>query len=128
MPECVLTARSVRHPPFTAASDGQLGSEKEPSLGVLLANPMSNTRIVLFSVIPACSQSAWREEGAEHFMAQVELAAITTSVALGRASLRHRDVFWFVDTGAAVASVVRGKKQVRVHGHRGAEHSTHAYA
>ena len=66
MPERVLTTLPVRHPPITVASDGQLGSKTEPSVGVLLADPMSNARFTMFSVIPESSQSAGREAGAIH--------------------------------------------------------------
>ena len=41
--------------------------------------------------------------------AQVELAAITTGVALGRALLQHRDVIWFVDNSVVLASVVHSQ-------------------
>ena len=66
-------------------------------------------KIAMFSVIPASLRSAWHEEGAGHFIAQFELAAITTGVALRRALLHHCDVVWLVDNSAALASVVRGK-------------------
>ena len=95
-----LTTR--RHPPIIVANDGQLSSEKEPSIGVLLADPMSKT---------TCLQSTWREDRAEHLVVQVGPAAITTGVALGRAWMPHRDVIWFLDSGAARASVVRGKSK-----------------
>ena len=66
MPECVLTTRPLRLPPVNVASDGQLGSEQVPSIGVLLADPMANTRIALLSSLSASFQSAWREEAAQH--------------------------------------------------------------
>ena len=62
---------------------------------------------------PQSLQSAWRAEGAEHFIVQVERAAITTGVALGRDWMEHRDVMWFVDSGAALTSVVRGKSKCK---------------
>ena len=64
-------------------------------------------RSLCFPEPPESLQSAWREDEAEHFLAQVELAAITTGVALGRAWMQHRDAIWFVDSSAALASVVR---------------------
>ena len=63
----------------------------------------------MFSMIPECLQGAWRAEGAEHFIAQVELAGITTGVALGRVWVQHRDVIRLVDNSAALAPVVCGK-------------------
>ena len=109
MPERVVTTRPVRHPPVIVASSGRLGSEREPSIGVLLADPVfgepsigvlladpvfgepsigvlladpvCDAKIAMFSVIPKRLQSARREEGIEHFAAEIELAAVTTGVA-----------------------------------------------
>ena len=53
MPERVLITRPLRHPPIIVATDGQLDSEREPSIGVLLADALSKTRIAMFSVIAA---------------------------------------------------------------------------
>ena len=78
----------------------------------------SMARIAMFSVILESMQPAWQEEGAEYFIAQVEPADITT----------RRGPRTSMDAAPRRYLVRRQQQQVRVHGRRGGEHSTHAHA
>ena len=120
MPKRVVTTEPVRHRPFIVVRDGQLGSEREPSIGVLTRCPIQG--LLCFPRELAILLARRRSTPT------LFCPSGTGSHHHRRAWMQHRDVIWFVHNSAALASIVRGKSKCESLDVCGGEHATRAPA
>ena len=108
-PPRVLMLGVSRRSPLIVASDGRVDDSTPPSISILLWDCETDERFALFAVVPKRLVELWSEEGTDHCIAQVELAAIVTGMLSLLSTFRSRDVVWFVDNTVALSAVVCGR-------------------